>query len=69
MRPGHPDLVARDFHADGPDRLWVADITDLPTWQGPLHLAMVLDAWSRRVVGWSMDPRPPRPRHPGARHG
>jgi transposase InsO family protein len=55
---GAPDLVARDFHPDGPDRLWVADITDLPTWQGPLHLAMVLDAWSRRVVGWSMDPSP-----------
>jgi putative transposase len=50
-----PDLVARDFHADGPDRLWVADITALPTWAGVLHLAIVLDAWSRRVVGWSMD--------------
>jgi transposase InsO family protein len=50
-----PDLVLRDFHPDGPDRLWVADITALPTWVGFLYLAVVLDAWSRRVVGWSMD--------------
>jgi len=50
-----PDLVKRDFHPAGPDRLWVADITALPTAQGFLYLAMVLDAWSRRVVGWSMD--------------
>jgi putative transposase len=49
------DLVARDFRADGPDRLWVADITALPTWAGFLYLAIVLDVWSRRVVGWSMD--------------
>jgi putative transposase len=49
-----PDLVERDFGADGPDRLWVADITALPTSQGDLHLAVVLDAWSRRCVGWSM---------------
>jgi putative transposase len=50
-----PDLVGRDFRADGPDRLWVADVTALPTWAGFLYLAIVLDAWSRRVVGWSMD--------------
>jgi putative transposase len=50
-----PDLVQRDFHPAGPDRLWVADITGLPTWQGCLYLAKVLDAWSRRIVGWSMD--------------
>jgi putative transposase len=50
-----PDLLGRDFRAAGPDRLWVADITALPTWQGDLHLATALDAWSRRVVGWSMD--------------
>jgi transposase InsO family protein len=49
-----PDLVARDFSAAGPDRLWVADITELPTWQGPLHLAAILDVRSRRCVGWSM---------------
>jgi putative transposase len=50
----HPDLVGRDFRAAGPDRLWVADITYLPTGGGFLHLAVVIDAWSRFVVGWSM---------------
>ena len=49
-----PDLVERDFGTDRPDRLWVADITYLPTWQGFLYLAVVVDACSRRVVGWSM---------------
>jgi len=49
-----PDLVERDFAAKGPDRLWVADITYIPTWAGFLYLAVVVDAWSRRVVGWSM---------------
>jgi putative transposase len=49
-----PDLVERDFAAEGPDRLWVADITYIPTWAGFLYLAVVVDAWSRRVVGWSM---------------
>ena len=49
-----PDLVERDFVAAGPDRLWVADITYIPTWAGFLYLAVVIDAWSRRVVGWSM---------------
>jgi putative transposase len=49
-----PDLVDRNFTADGPDRLWVADITYVPTLAGFLYLAVVLDAWSRRVVGWSM---------------
>ena len=49
-----PDLVDRDFTADGPNRLWVADITYIATWAGFLYLAVVLDAWSRRVVGWSM---------------
>jgi putative transposase len=48
------DLVRRDFTAPGPDRLWVADITYVPTWAGFLYLAVVLDAWSRRVVGWAM---------------
>lgn len=48
------DLVDRKFYADGPNRLWVADITYIPTWSGWLYLAMVLDVWSRRVVGWSM---------------
>ena len=49
-----PDLVERDFTADGPDQLWVADITYIPTWAGFLYLAVVVDVWSRRVVGWSM---------------
>jgi putative transposase len=49
-----PDLVERDFTADGPDKLWVADITYVPTGAGFLYLAVVVDAWSRRVVGWSM---------------
>ncbi|MGH2967350.1 MAG: IS3 family transposase [Solirubrobacterales bacterium] len=49
-----PDLVNRDFSATGPDRLWVADITALPTRAGVCYLASIVDAWSRRVVGWSM---------------
>ena len=49
-----PDLVDRDFSATGPDRLWIADITFIPTWSGFLYLAVVVDVWSRRVVGWSM---------------
>ena len=44
----------RDFSAAGADRLWVADINYVRTWTGFLYLAVVLDAWSRRVVGWSM---------------
>ena len=47
------DLVRRDFTADGPDRLWVADITFVPTAAGFLFLAVILDAWSRRIVGWA----------------
>ncbi len=49
-----PDLVQREFTADAPDRLWVADITYIPTWVGFLYLAVVLDAFSRRIVGWAM---------------
>jgi putative transposase len=49
-----PDLVQRAFTVDGSDRLWVADITYIATWAGFLFLAVVLDAWSRRVVGWAM---------------
>jgi putative transposase len=49
------DRVERQFVASGPDRLWVADITYLPTWSGFLYLAIVLDVWSRRVVGWAME--------------
>ena len=53
VRPAS-DLVDRDFRADAPDRLWVADITYVPTWAGFLYLAVVLDAFSRRIVGWAM---------------
>jgi len=49
-----PDLVERQFTADGPDQLWVADITYIPTWSGFLYLAAVQDVWSRRIVGWCM---------------
>src|ERR1700692_4548821 len=49
-----PDLVERNFTAETPDLLWVADITYIPTWAGFLYLAVVLDAYSRRIVGWSM---------------
>jgi putative transposase len=49
-----PDLVQRQFRADGPDRLWLADITYIPTWAGFLYLAVVLDACSRRCIGWAM---------------
>jgi putative transposase len=50
-----PDLVERNFSAKGPNELWVADITYVATWSGWLYLAVVLDAWSRRVVGWAMN--------------
>lgn len=49
-----PDLVERNFAVCARDQLWVADITYIPTWAGFLYLAMVMDAWSRRIVGWSM---------------
>lgn len=49
-----PDLVERNFTADAPDKLWVADITYVPTLTGFLFLAVVLDVFSRRVVGWAM---------------
>jgi putative transposase len=49
-----PDLVDRKFIATAPDQLWVADITYVPTWAGFLFVAIVLDVFSRRVVGWAM---------------
>ena len=49
-----PDLVDRNFTAHRPDQLWVADITYIGTWAGFLYLAVVLDAFSRCVVGWAM---------------
>ena len=53
-RRPQPDLVERDFTAQAPDELYVADITYIPTWSGFLYLAIVLDVFSRRVVGWRM---------------
>ena len=52
--PPGADLVDRKFTAEGPNQLWVADITFVPTVAGFLYLAVVLDAWSRRIVGWSL---------------
>lgn len=49
-----PDLVKRDFTPEAPDRLWVADITYVRSWEGWLYLSFVLDTFSRRIVGWSM---------------
>jgi len=49
-----PDLVARDFNPTEPNRLWAADLTEIPTWEGVLNLAVVIDCYSRRVVGWAM---------------
>jgi putative transposase len=48
-----PDLVERKFVADGPNQLWVADMTYIPTLAGFLYLAVVLDVWSRKIVGWA----------------
>jgi transposase InsO family protein len=52
-----PDLVDRKFEASGPNQLWVADITYIPTLAGFLFLAVVLDVWSRKIVGWAMSSR------------
>ena len=49
-----PDLVERDFVANAPNPLWVADMTYVPTWVGFSYLAVVLDVWSRRIVGWAI---------------
>jgi putative transposase len=54
MQPPAPNLVARDFTMTIPDRLWVGDITFIPTWEGWLYLAFLLDGCSRRVIGWAM---------------
>ena len=49
-----PDLVKRDFQPDGPNQLWCSDMKQIPTGEGVLHLASVLDCFSRRIVGWAM---------------
>jgi putative transposase len=50
-----PDLVNRNFRAEAPNKLWVADITYIPTWSGFLYLSVVIDVFSRRVIGWAME--------------
>ncbi len=52
--PAAPDRVDRQFVAPRPNVLWTADITFVPTWAGFLYLAVVLDVFSRRVIGWAM---------------
>jgi putative transposase len=52
--PLAPDLVQREFAVDAPDRLWVADFTQLTTWQGTCYIAVVVDAYSRLCLGWSV---------------
>ncbi len=59
-RPGppvHDDLVKRDFSAEGPNRLWLADITEHRTGEGKLYLCAIKDVWSNRIVGYSIDSR------------
>ena len=54
LRQVAPDLVGRNFASDGPDKLWVADITYVRSGEGLVYLAFILDACTRRAVGWSM---------------
>lgn len=49
-----PDLVERDFSAEGPNRLWVADLSYLRCWEGNLFFSFVIDAFSRKIVGWQL---------------
>jgi transposase InsO family protein len=64
--PGRRRISSSAGSRAGPDQLWVADLTCIPTWAGFLYLAIVLDAWSRRVIGWAVDrifaPSPSWPR-------
>jgi putative transposase len=55
--PVHDDLVRRQFTADGPDQLWLTDITEHPTAEGKLYLCAVKDVYSNRITGYSMDAR------------
>jgi putative transposase len=55
VQPPVPDLVKRGFKVNAPNKIWVGDITSLRTKEGWIHLAMVLDLFARRIVGWSMD--------------
>lgn len=56
--PAAPNLLARRFRATTPDRIWVGDMTFIRTRAGFLHLAVLLDLYSRKVVGWSMSDKP-----------
>lgn len=56
-KPSSMDLVRRRFRADSPDRLWMTDITEHPTREGKIYCCAVIDAFSRMVVGWSIDSR------------
>lgn len=55
--PAHDDLVRREFNADGPNKVWLTDITEHPTAEGKLYLCAVKDVWSNRIVGYSMSER------------
>jgi transposase InsO family protein len=55
--PAHDDLVRRDFTADAPNLLWLGDITEHPTGDGKLYLCAIKDAFSNRIVGYSIDSR------------
>jgi putative transposase len=52
--PRPADLVDRDFHAERPDQLWVVDLTYIRTWVGFAYLALVIDVFARRIVGWAL---------------
>jgi putative transposase len=54
---GAKDLVRRNFHADAPNRLWVADFTYVSTWEGWCYTAFVTDAFARRIIGWAVSTR------------
>ena len=58
--PVAPNLLDRQFTAPAPNRIWLADITYIPTGEGWLYLAVVLDMFSRRVVGWAMSETMPQ---------
>jgi len=52
----HPDLVKRNFTADGPNQLWVTDLTFVATWSGVAYVCFIIDAFSRMIVGWRVAP-------------